>query len=97
MNEESIRNLIGNPGELAEELRSFRKTADVFSSRQADLVSQYPKSWVAVHDGKIVAGESTLKGVLKKLDDLHISPQAAMIRFIDRTQRKMILSVLALC
>jgi hypothetical protein len=92
MNDEAIRKLIGDPSKVAKELKSFRKTANVFSSQKAHLISRYSKCWVAAYNGEIVAGERTLRAVLKKLDELHISPKAVMIRFIDRNARKMILA-----
>lgn len=86
-----LSRLLGNPDELAQQLKAFARDAEVFSSAREHLIAKYPKQWVAVYDGKVQATSSTLPKLLQMLDRLKVSRDRAIVRFIDRNERTMIL------
>jgi hypothetical protein len=83
--------MLGNPAELAKELRSFRKAARVLSSDHPRLIIKYPKQWVAIYRGSVTAHSATLDSVLKKLQEKGIPKEQTIVRYIDRNRRTMIL------
>ncbi len=89
--ESEVRQLIGNPKTVAENLKAYRASAKVLSSEQADLIAKYPKRWVAVHKGKVVADAPSLDELLSETDGLKLSREQILVRFIERTTRKLIL------
>jgi hypothetical protein len=86
-----IEQHLGGPREISGELRRFRKSALVFSRERPRMIEQHPQEWVAVYNGKVAATNKSLPRLLKKLDAAKIPRGEALIRFIDRTERTMIL------
>lgn len=79
------------PRTIARSLRAFQKSARVLSDNYPRLIDECPNQWVAVADGAVIAHCNTLKQVLKKVDAKGISRADVIVRFIDRTQRTLIL------
>lgn len=79
------------PSKMARSLRAFQKSARVFSDNYPRLIDEYPDQWVAVADSAVMASGDTLEQVLERIDDKNISRADVIIRFIERTQRTLIL------
>lgn len=79
------------PSSMARSLRAFQRSARVLSNNHPRLIDEYPNQWVAVADSTVVAHGNTLKQVLKQVDTEGISRTDVIVRFIDRTQRTLIL------
>ena len=77
--------------EIDRDLQAFRKSAEVLSSSQRRLIDNYEGQWVAVYDGKIVASGDNVARVKAKLSKTGIAPGSAIIRFIEKKRRTMIL------
>lgn len=88
---EVLKALGGEPNDVASELADFAKSASVLSSDQPRLIDLYPREWVAVHGGKVIAHASDLGKVLRDLEILRVAPGHAIIRFIDRDEHALIL------
>ena len=82
---------LGNPREVDRQLQDFRRAARVFSSRHPRLIDEYPNQWVAVYRGKVKAHGSTLNSVVSQVDKLGLPRESVVVRFIDRSQRTLIL------
>jgi pyrimidine operon attenuation protein/uracil phosphoribosyltransferase len=82
---------LGNPTEVARGLEDFRRAAKVLSSQHPRLIDRYPKQWVAVYNGKVRARGRTFRAVLEQLDKAGVPREHAIVRFIDKNQRTMIL------
>jgi hypothetical protein len=80
-----------DPAELARQLRAFRSAAKTLSSNHPRLIDKYPQQWVAVYSGEVKAHAPTIEGVLKELAEKGIPKERAIVRFIDRNQRTLIL------
>lgn len=91
LNRDQVLDLLGDPNAVVQELHDFRKTAEVFSSRRANLIAKYAKRWIAVHEGEVVAHGRSLDDVLTKVDRSGIERKRVLIRYVDRTLRKLIL------
>ena len=91
MNEQNIAKIIGDPKRLDAELREFSKSAALLSSKQAHLIKDYSKRWVAVYKGAVKADGRSLNQVLAKVDELKVPRGSVLIRYIDRNLRRMIL------
>ena len=68
----------------------FRRNTDYLESNYAELVKQYPNQWVAIHEGSIVAVGTALKSVQRKLDRKGIGRSNAIIEFLDKEPRILI-------
>ncbi len=79
------------PDNTARSLRRVQRTADVLSSNQPRLINEYPDQWVAVSDSTVVAHGKSLDNVLRKVDRKGVRRSDVIVRFIERTQRTLIL------
>ncbi len=77
--------------ELDQELSEFREAAAVMSSEHPRLIDEYPKQWVGVYRGVIEAHGSSLMAVVKQLNKKRIPTEKTMVRYIDKTERILIL------
>ena len=82
---------LGNPREVDRQLQDFRRAARVFSSSHPRLIDEYPNQWVAVYRDKVKAHGSTLNSVVRQVDKLGLPKESVVVRFIDRSQRTLIL------
>lgn len=80
-----------HPGEVGRSLSAFQRSARVLSDSHPRLIDEYPNQWVAVADSTVIVHGNTLKQVLKQVDAEGISRADVIVRFIDRTQRTLIL------
>ncbi len=86
-----IEELLGTTvQELDQELTEFREAAAVLSSSHPRLIDEYPDQWVGVYKGAIEAS-STMPGLMRQLADKEIPAGKAMVRYIARSQRTLIL------
>lgn len=85
----------GNPGEIARGLREYSKSAEILSEDQPWLINEYPMKWVGVYQGKVSAKADDLPSLMRKLKKQGVAPGDAIIRFIERNQRTLILSHVA--
>lgn len=79
------------PDNTARSLRRFQRTAHVLSSNQPRLINEYPDQWVAVSESTVVAHGKSLDSVLRKVDRKGVHRSDVIVRFIERTQRTLIL------
>ena len=79
------------PDNTARSLRRFQRTAHVLSSNQPRLINEYPDQWVAVSESTVVAHGKSLDDVLRKVDRKGVRRSDVIVRFIERTQRTLIL------
>lgn len=88
---DEVLKLLGDPTQVDEELRRFRKAARILSSNRPRLLDHYPQQWVAVHEGRVKAQGKTLRSLLTQVDKQGLPREHIIVRFIGRTQRTMIL------
>lgn len=81
----------GNPEEIARGLREYSKSAEVLSVDQPRLIDEYSMKWIGVYRGRVSAQADDLASLMRKLEKRGIPPGDAIIRFIERNQRTMIL------
>ncbi|MCA1595314.1 MAG: hypothetical protein LC772_02650 [Chloroflexi bacterium] len=86
-----IDSIIGDPRGLESDLLAFERDSRVLSTRRATLIAKYPRRWVAIFGGQVQADARTLSQLLAKVDSLGLPRQRAVIRYIDRNPRKLIL------
>ena len=79
------------PKQIDRELRAFSRAARVLSSNRPRLIDQHPKEWVGVYDGKVGASAKSLKALVAKLKKRGLSPNETIIRYIDTSERLLIL------
>jgi hypothetical protein len=84
--------VLGAPAkQIGRELRRFSHAAQLLSKSRPRLIHKYPQKWVGVFDDKVCATDRTFSGLIRKLKDKKIDPKATLIRFIDTSDRKLIL------
>jgi len=88
---EELLNILGDPRAVDRELRAFKRTARVLSSKTPRLIDEYPKQWVALYNAKVQAHAATLQSLLAQVEERGLPRGHVIVRYIDRTQRTMIL------
>ena len=83
--------LIGDPAQVAKELKSFRRTAKRLSSNRPRMIERYPRQWVGLYEGRVRAHGETQEEVLKQIDDKNLPRARTLVRFIDPDPKAMIL------
>ncbi len=91
MSEPTLAELIGDPKRVDAELQKFRKDSKLLSSRRVNLIAKYPKRWIVIYDGEVRADARSLNQLLTKVDELNLPREEAVIRYVDRNLRRMIL------
>jgi hypothetical protein len=79
------------PKQIDRELRTFSRAARVLSSDRPRLIDQHPKEWVGLYDGKVSATAKSFRGLVAKLKKCGLSPNDTIIRYIDTSDRLLIL------
>lgn len=87
----SEKALGATPQQIKRELRTFSRAARLLSSNHPRLIDKHPKEWAGLYDGEVCATDKSFNGLIKKLKSRGISPQDAIIRYIDTSGRKLIL------
>jgi hypothetical protein len=79
------------PKQIDRELRTFSRAARLLSSDHPRLIEQHPKEWVGLYDGEVSATAKSLRALVTKLKKRGLSPNDAIIRYIDTSGRMLIL------
>lgn len=90
-NQAILSQLGRTPKQIDRELRAFTRAAKVLSSHRPRLISEHPQQWVGIYDGRVRVSAKSLKALLALMKKRRLSPSAAIIRYIDKNQRKLIL------
>jgi hypothetical protein len=88
--DEVLRLLGGTPESVAQELTDFADAASVLSSDQPRLIDEHPDEWVGVYKGDIIAAKE-LPALMAQLTNKGIPPENAIVRFIDREEKTLLL------
>lgn len=89
--DELLRHLGGTPAEIDRELQQFAEAADVLSSDHPRLIDEHPLQWVGIYEGKVAASAQTLNSLMQQLETKGVPARHAIVRFIDKEQRTLIL------
>lgn len=89
--EEWILDILGNPTEIDESLTKFREAAQLLSSDHPRMIERYSKQWIALFNGSVAAQGSTFATLMNEVDKQAIPRSEAVVRYIDRNHRTMIL------
>lgn len=91
IDEKKLREILGDPKVVSEQLESFRASTDLLSTEHPRMIDQYPKQWVAIYNRSVVAHADSMGELFSALDAGGIPRQNVVIRFIDRDKKTMIL------
>lgn len=86
-----IRKNLGDPQEIAKGLRRFRKSAMVLSKQRPRMIQEHPQEWVALFDGVVRASNKSFDNLMGEIDRQGIPRGEVLVRFIDSSERIMIL------
>jgi len=89
--DDALRYLGGDAGAVDAELREFSDAAKVLSSDHPRMIDAYPLQWVGVYRGRVAASAQTLSSLMNQLENEGIPPEKAIVRFIDKNERTLIL------
>lgn len=92
ISERKARELFGDARQVGSRLSAFRESARVYSSNLPRLIDEYPRQWVAVHNGQVQTAASTIGELLEQIETAELPRQDLLIRFIEEEdQRALIL------
>ena len=77
--------------QIHRELRKFSRAAKLLSAKRPRLINTHPREWVGLFDGKLCATDRSFNGLVRKLKAKGYSPKDTIIRYIDTSERKLIL------
>jgi hypothetical protein len=80
-----------SPKQIDRELRRFSRAARLLSSDHPRLIEKHPKEWVGLYDGEVSATAKSFRALVTKLKKRGLSPNDAIIRYIDTSGRMLIL------
>ena len=86
-----LKRLGGTPEQIDREIREFAEAAKVLSSDHPRLIDEHPSHWVGVYRGHVAASAKSLVSLMTQLDRKGIPREKAIVRFIDREERTLIL------
>lgn len=75
---------------MAEDLIDFDESARKLSEDRS-LADRYDQQWVAVYGGEIAASAADMDELLRQLSEACVPASKAVIRFIERKERTLIL------
>jgi hypothetical protein len=76
--------LLGDPRQVADELRQARRSAAVLSADEARLLEEYGGEWIALHDGRVVARAPTIQQLLVEVGSGAPARRTRiLVRFVD--------------
>ena len=85
------RELGASAKKIDRELRKFSRAARLLSSSRPRLINTHPQEWVGLYDGEVCATDKSFNGLVRKLKRRGLSPKETIIRFIDTSERKLVL------
>ena len=92
MRAEELREIIGDPQKIHDDLREFRKTEKLFTtSKYNRLVEKYPDKWIAVTAGRVEAHGDSYEAVLQMICEKGLPRDSTIIEFIETDPITMIL------
>jgi predicted nucleic acid-binding protein len=80
-----------SPKQTDRELRSFSRAARILSFDHPRLIESHPNQWVGIHGGSVCATARSFSALVAQLKKRGLSPNDAIIRYIDTSGRKLIL------
>ena len=80
-----------SPEDVATGLRAFSKSAEMLSNDRPRLIDKHPLQWIGVHGGKVSAKADDLPALMDELERRSIPPGDTIVRFIEKSQRTLIL------
>lgn len=86
-----LEELGNDPERIALELREFSNSARLLSEQWERLAEKHPMEWVCFHRGKVSAHSESLDSLMEEMRNLGIPSDRAVIRFIDKNQKTLIL------
>ena len=81
----------GTPKEIRDRILAYTVAVTRLSSRQQELVMQYPKQWVAVKDDDVVCSGHTLSELATDCAKKGVGLRDVAIRYLDTEKRVMVL------
>jgi hypothetical protein len=88
---EVLRYLGGTPDQVGADLVAFTEAAKVLSSDHPRLIHTHPMQWIGVFEGTVAASDVDYDGLMAQLADKGIPPSQTIVRFIDKTEKTLIL------
>lgn len=86
-----VASLLGDPKQVVNELRSFRRSARILSSHRPRLIDDYRNKWVAIFGGQVKASAVSFDRLMASIDRKKLPRENLVIRYIDNDERIMIL------
>jgi len=82
---------VGTAADISERIHAYTAAVSRLSSRWDELVQQYPKHWVAMHDDEIVCTGHSLADLFRQCDERNFKRESVVIRFLDTEKQILIL------
>ena len=80
-----------NPSDVAQSLSECPRSARALSNDHPRLINEYPDQWVAIANCEVMAHGDNLDQVLADIDSWNIPRDSVILRFIEQTQRTLVL------
>ena len=81
----------GEPEEIVKGLLEYSKSAAALSADRPRLIEEHPAKWVGAYRSEVSAKADDLPSLMRELEKQGVPTGDAIIRFVERNQRTMIL------
>jgi len=82
---------IGTTATISQRIHAYTAAVNRLSSKRDELVKQYPKHWVALHDDEVICTGVSLIELFRQCDEREFNRDDVVIRFLDTEKQILIL------
>ena len=88
---DSIAKLLGTPDEALARRRRMDRATRFALAHMEQWRSEHPDSWIAVHDERLLAAESSREQLLEAIESTHVSLTEVYVDFLRRDKAALFL------
>ena len=82
---------VGSAASISRRINAYTAAVNRLSSKRDELVRQYPKQWVALHDDEVFCAGGSLAELFRQCDERELSRDDVVIRYLDTEKQILIL------
>ena len=82
---------VGTTASISERIHAYTTAVNRLSSKRDELLKQYPKHWVALHDDEVICTGESLVELFRQCEQRGFERDSVVIRYLDTEKQIFIL------
>ncbi len=82
---------VGSTASISHRINAYTAAVNRLSSKRDELVKQYPKHWVALHNDEVICTGVSLAELFRQCDEHEFNRDDVVIRYLDTEKQILIL------